>query len=191
MTPMSIITAISDAEATDVVAAIFEADIAEQGYVASHTRVLAHSPDAYNAWEELITTIGRPMGMRRYELVTLAAALGAKSRHCRLAHGRKTLRIIPADELLLIARDYRSAGLPEAEVAMMEFAERISVDAAGMTNADSMRLREHGFSDREIVDIAMAAAARNFFSRLIQSLAIDVDGSDLPDDLREALVAGL
>lgn len=191
VTPMSIIKPISDADATGVVAEIFAADVAEQGYVAGHTRVLAISPDAYNAWEELITTIGRPMDKRRYELVTLAAALGAKSRHCRLAHGRKTLRYVPEDELLLIARDYRSAGLSEAEVAMMEFAEKVSVDAAAMTDADSIRLRELGFSDREIVDIAMAAAARNFFSRLIQSLAVEVDDSDLPADLREALVAGI
>jgi uncharacterized peroxidase-related enzyme len=188
---MSIITSIPDAEATGAVAEIYAADIADQGFVASHTRVLALNPEAYNAWEELITTIGRPMDKRRYELVTLAAALGARSRHCRLAHGRKSLRYFTAEELVPIASDYRSAGLSDAEVAMMEFAEQVSVDASSMTDADSQRLREVGFTDREIVDIALAAAARNFFSRAIQALAVEVDVPDLPADLREALVSGI
>jgi uncharacterized peroxidase-related enzyme len=188
---MSIIRTIADAEVDGAVAEIYAADVADQGFVASHTRVLALNPEAYNAWEEMITAIGRPLGSRRYELVTLAAALGVRSRHCRLAHGRKSLRYFPEDELLLIARDYHSAGLSEAEVAMMEFAERISVDASAMTDADSQRLRDLGFTDREIVDITLAAAARNFFSRAIQALAVEVDVSDLPADLRDALVRGI
>lgn len=188
---MSIITTIPDADATGLVAEIYAADIAELGHVTNHTRVLVTNPEAYNAWEELITTIGRPMGKRRYELVTLAAALGAKSRHCRLAHGRKALQYIDAEELLRVARDYRSAGLSESEVAMMEFAEKVSVDSASMTEADSQRLRDLGFSDRDIVDIALAAAARNFFSKLIQALAVEVEDSDLSPELRDALVAGI
>ncbi len=35
---------------------------------------------------------------------------------------------------------------------MMAFAEKVSTDAASMTDADSLRLREVGFSDREIAE---------------------------------------
>ena len=141
---------------------------------------------------EVKAAIVAQLGLRRYELVTLAAAQGTHSQHCRLAHGRKTLKVMAEDQLEAVARDYHDAGLSEQEVAMMEFAERISTDAAGMTDADALRLRELGFTDREIVDITLAAAARNYFSRAIQALGAEVQvPPGLSDGLRGALLAPL
>jgi len=189
---MAIVSAPSDSEATGLAAELFADDIRSQGYVSSHTRTLSINAEALEAWNNLIDTIGGPMDKRRYELITLAAARGVGSKHCLLAHGRKSLRYFDEDTLVRIAQDYHHAGLTAAEVAMMEFAERVSTDAAGMTDADSMRLRDAGFSDREIVDIALAASARNFYSRAIQSLAIEVDPpGELSPRLAAALVAGL
>jgi len=189
---MTIIRTAEVAEATGTIAGIYAEDIRDHGYVSSHTRAMSVNPQAYVAWESLIGAISGPMDKRRYELVTLAAALGIGARHCRLAHGRTALKYIGEDELVLIARDYRNAGLSEAEVAMMEFAEKVSTASAAMTVADSQRLRALGFSDREIVDIALAAAARNYFSRALQALAVDVDvPADLSQPLREALLEPL
>ena len=189
---MSILKTVPESEATGYVAELYADDRAEYGYVAAHTQALLLNPEVYAAWEGLITAIARPMDKRRYELVTLAAAQGAKSVHCRLAHGRKTLKYIDEDELVRIASDYHAAGLSEAEVAMMEFAEKVSGDSASMTDDDSERLRSVGFTDREIVDITLAAAARNYYARAVQALAIDVD--EMPGmsaRLRSALVDGL
>ena len=71
-------------------------------------------------------------------------------------------------------RDYRTAGLSEAEVAMMD--------------ADSQRLRDVGFTDREIIDIALAAGMRNFFSRTLHALAVEVD---VPPGLTPELVRAI
>lgn len=189
---MSIIQTTEPAEATGDVAEIYAGDERDLGYVAAYTRAMSVNPEAYRAWEQLVRAIVGQLGVRRYELVTLAAAQGAHSMHCRLAHGRKTLKIIDEEPLEAIARDYHAADLSEAEVAMMEFAERVSTDAAGMTDADSLRLRELGFTDREIVDITLAAAARNYFSRAIQALAVPVEvPPGLSDRLRGALLAPL
>jgi len=57
-----------------------------------------------------------------------------------------------------------------------------------MTDADSQRLRDAGFTDREIVDITMAAAARNFYSRSLRALAVEVD---VPPDLDDAIVSAI
>ena len=189
---MSIIATPEPTEVAGLAAEFYEDDLAHMGYVPEHTRVMAVNPEAYAAWEQLVGAIAHPLGIRRYELVTLAAARGVRSEHCLLAHGNKTLRYIDEDLLTRIARDYRTAGLSEAEVAMMEFAEKVSTGSHEMTDADSLRLRELGFTDREIVDIALAAAARNYFSRAIQALGVAVDvPPGLPDTLREALVDGL
>ena len=72
----------------------------------------------------------------------------------------------------------------------MRFAEKLSTDAAAMTDADSQSLRDAGFSDRQIVDIALAAGARNFFSRTLQALAVPVeDVPGLTPELTAALLS--
>ena len=75
---------------------------------------------------------------------------------------------------------------------MMEFAEKLSLDSASMTEQDAAVLRDHGFTDREIVDIAMAAAARNFYSRSLHALAVEVDVPPaLEPGLKDALLQGM
>ncbi|PRY69396.1 putative peroxidase-related enzyme [Glaciihabitans tibetensis] len=189
---MVIVTGPADADAAGVAAELFTGDIKDQGFVSSHTRALSLNPEALVAWENLITEIARPMGKRRYELVTLAAALGARSPHCRLAHGRRSLRYFEEEQLVRIAEDYHRADLSAAEVTMMEFAERVSRSAADMTDRDTELLRDAGFSDREIVDIALAAAARNYYSRAVQALAVPVEvPEDISEKLRDALLRGV
>lgn len=74
--------------------------------------------------------------------------------------------------------------MPEAAATGM--VARIYADDDG----DSQSLRDCGFSDVEIVDVALAAAARNFFSRALQALAVDADvPPDLSEEVRNALLA--
>jgi alkylhydroperoxidase family enzyme len=74
----------------------------------------------------------------------------------------------------------------------MRFAEKLSTDASAMTDADSQTLRDVGFTDREIVDIALSAGARNYFSRVLQALAVPVeDVPGLSPELTEALLSPL
>ncbi|MGF9648415.1 carboxymuconolactone decarboxylase family protein [Pseudarthrobacter oxydans] len=189
---MTILNVTPESEATGLTAQIYGADRQSLGYVPSHTKTMSLNPEAFLAWESLTKAISASLGLRRYELVTLAAAQAIGSTHCRLAHGKKTLRIIPEEQLCAIAKNFHDAGLTEAEVAMMDYAVKLSTHAAAMTDSDALRLRELGFSDREIADITMAAAARNFFSRALLALNVDLDvPQELSEDLRNALFAPL
>ena len=185
---MSIVKTVPEAEATGLVAELYAEDIEDLGYVPSHSRVMALNPEAVRGFEQLMRAIAIPMGKRRYELVTLAAAEAIGSQACLLAHSRKTLTVLDAEQIARILRDYRDAGLTDAEVAMMDYAARLSGDSSSMTDADSQRLRDAGFSDREIVDITMAAAARNFYSRSLHALAVEVD---VPPGLDDAIVSAI
>lgn len=188
---MTILQTASDADVTGLAAELYAEDLEALGYVPAHTRAMAINAEAVRAFEALIKSVAPGLGMRRYELVTLAAAGAIGSKACRLAHGQKSLRYIDADELERAARDFRNAGLPADEVAMMEFAEKLSGDSAAMTEQDAASLRKHGFSDREIVDIALAAAARNFYSRSLHALGVEVDVPPKIDpQLKDALLAG-
>lgn len=175
------------------VAAMYAHDLEADGLVFSHTRAMAVNPAAHAAFEALVRAVVPSIGLRVYELATLAAAAAIGSVHCLLAHGRKTLDagLLDEDGLALVLRDPEAAGLDERDVAVMAFAARLSQDAASMTDDDSARLRAVGFSDRQIVDIALAAGARNLFSRTLQALAVPIEdvprlSPQLSQALREA-----
>lgn len=181
-------------EAEGHVAEMYRRDLASDGFVFAHTQAMAINPAAHEAFENLIRTIVPSIGIRTYELATLAAARGIPSPHCLLAHGRKTLQAdaLTEEQLELVARDYETAGLDAADVAVMRFAEKLSTDAAAMTDADSQALRDQGFTDRQIVDIALAAGVRNYFSRALQALAVPVeDVRGLSPELAAALLSPL
>lgn len=174
------------------VADMYRKDIETDGFVYSHTQVMAINAEAHEAFEALIRAIVPSIGIRNYELATLAAARGIPSPHCLLAHGRKALRAdaLNEEQLERVALDYLDAGLSDADVALMRFAERLSTDAASMTDADAQSLRDVGFTDRQIVDIALAAGVRNYFSRALQALAVPVeDVPGLSPQLRSALLS--
>ena len=162
-------------------AEMYASDLNDDGFVYSHTQVMAINPEAHEAFEALIAR-DRPLD-RRAHLRTGDArrrprhplsALPARAR----PQDTCAAELFDEDQLERVARDYETAGLDDADVAVMRFAEKVSTDAAAMTDADSQTLRDHGFSDRQIVDIALAAGARNFLSRTLQ--ALDVPVEDVP-----------
>jgi uncharacterized peroxidase-related enzyme len=171
---------------------MYARDLADDGFVFGYTRAMAVNPDAHEAFEALIRAIVPSIGVRVFELATLGAARGIRSPHCLLAHGRKTLRAGVMDEAQLarLGRDYRDAELDSADIAVMAYAEKLSTDAAAMTDGDTEALREAGYTDRQIVDITLAAAARNFFSRALLALAVPVDAvPGIDGELADALLS--
>jgi uncharacterized peroxidase-related enzyme len=148
-------------------------------------------PEAVAAWRALNGAIKERMDLRRYELATLAAARRLRSSYCALAHGNVLIEDF-GEPVLQIARDYRSAGLDEVDVAVMEFAERVVDDATSIDDSDRQRLRDLGLSDADIMDVALAAAARCFFSKTLDAMDVRADASfrELDPELQEVLVVG-
>jgi alkylhydroperoxidase family enzyme len=128
-------------------------------------RAFAAHPEVYAAWAERSRAIRERMDFRRYELATFAAARRLRSSYCCLAHGKLLMELDePVRELAL---DFRTAGLDEVDVAVMDLAERVVDDATSIGEADLQRLRDLGLSDTDIMDVALAAAARCFLSKTI------------------------
>ena len=61
-----------------------------------------------------------------------------------------------------------------------------------MASEDIDVLRSHGYRDEEIFDLAATAAARCFFSKLLDALGVQADApfNDIDPALREALTVG-
>ena len=71
---MPYIQTISESDATGKLGELYEADLKSLGYVANYTKAMSLRPDVVAAWRQLIGAIRGNMDLRRYELVTLAAA---------------------------------------------------------------------------------------------------------------------
>lgn len=170
------------------VAEMYADDIDVDGFVYAHTRAMAVNPEAHAAFEALIQAVVPSIGLRVYEAATLGAARAIGSTHCLLAHGRKSLHAGILDEsgLAAFARG-DDRGFTEAEQVVIRFAAKLSADASAMTDADSEELRDAGYSDRQIVDITLAAGVRNYFSRSLLALAVPVD--DVPGIATELAAA--
>ena len=151
----------------------------------------AERPEVYAAWVQLNTSIKAGMDLRRYELATLAAARRLRSSYCCLAHGKVLLEQF-GEPVREIALDHRSAGLDEVDVAVMDLAERVADDACSIGEEELRPLRELGFTETEIMDVVLAAAARCFFSKTLDALGVRADASfaALDPGLRVALVVG-
>jgi uncharacterized peroxidase-related enzyme len=171
------------------------ASVDEASGATNYELAFSQRPDVYAAWQGLVRAISGNMDLRRYELVTLAAARRLRSSYCMLAHGSVVLReeLLGADELRAVATDHRAAGLAPAEVAVMDFAEKVVDDATSVTQEDVERLREHGLSDADVLDVVLAASVRCFFSKVLDGTGTRPDANfeqRLAPALREALVVG-
>jgi alkylhydroperoxidase family enzyme len=154
-------------------------------------RAFEERPEVYAAWAQLNGAIKAGMDLRRYELATLAAARRLRSSYCCLAHG-KVLHERFGERVADIARDHRTAGLDEVDVAVMDLAERVVDDASSIEDSDLQRLRDLGLSDADIMDVVLAATARCFFSKTLDAMGVrpDASFSELDPELREVLVVG-
>lgn len=190
---MSFIKTIPVSDATGDVRRMYEQNQARLGYVPNFAKAFSLRPHVMDGWAHLQKSIRSTMDSRRYELVTLAAARALRSSYCSLAHGRVLeAQFFSAEDVTRIARRDEVSSLERVEVAVMAFAEKVVRQADSVTREDVDLLRRHGLTDGEIFDVAAAAAARCFFSKILDALGAEPDASyeALEPDLREALTVG-
>jgi uncharacterized peroxidase-related enzyme len=190
---MAFIDTIPPAKATGDVRRMYEETQARIGYVPNYAKAFSLRPDVMEGWSGLLKSIRSALDPRRYELVTLAAARALRSSYCALAHGQVLEeKFFSTEDLAGIARGAEDSPLEPVEMAVMAFAEKVVRRADSVTRADIETLRRHGLSDGEIFDVAAAAAARCFFSKLLDALGAEPDRAyeSIAPELREALIVG-
>jgi uncharacterized peroxidase-related enzyme len=189
---MAFIDTIPVAQSNDEVRAMYARQEAHYGYVPNYAKVFCHRPEVMGLWAQLQWGIRRHMDKRRFELVTFAAAHALRSTLCSLAHGKALTEFFSAADVQAMVRGKTPESLTAAEAAMMTFARRVAHDATMITSGEVARLKQHGFTDAEIFDIAATAAARSFWTKVIEALGVEADAPfrALDEQLRKALTVG-
>jgi uncharacterized peroxidase-related enzyme len=175
-------------------ARLLDADRAGDGYVHNYSRLFARRPAVYDAWAQLGGSIKAGMELRRYELATVAAARQLRSSYCTLAHGRLlSQRFLEPEEVRDLVAHRSTEAIDDLEAAVMDLAEKVAADPTSVTRSDVQRLLDLGATEDDVFDVVLAAAARCFFSSVLEALAVAPDpelADGLPPDLVAALTVG-
>ena len=172
---MTFINTIPPHAARDAVADMYQRQQAAWGFVPNYAKVFSHRPEVLRRWGQLLAEIKRPMGKRRFELVTFVAAHELRHSACSLAHGKALREMFTDDEIVSIAEGRTEDVLGDAEQAIVRFARQVASDASQVTTADIAALRDHGCTDAEVFDIAAAAVGRAFFTKLLDAMGVQPD----------------
>ncbi len=108
-------------------------------------------------------------GLSKLEREMIAVAVSSVNHcfYCLVAHGA-AVRQLSGDPALgeMMVMNYRAADLSPRQRAMLDFAVKLTETPAKIVDADRQALRDTGFSDRDIWDIASTAAFFNMSNRV-------------------------
>jgi uncharacterized peroxidase-related enzyme len=191
---MTFIATVAPGEAIGATAELYAGEQQVFGFLPNFVRAFSLRPEVYSAWKQLNGAVKAGMELRRYELATIAAARELRSSYCTLAHGSVLMDrgLLEPEALRALVSDHRGAGLDEVDVAVMDLAAKVARDATSVEQGDIDRLRSLGLSDQDILDVVLAAAARCFFSKVLDALCAEPDAKygQLDPALRDVLTVG-
>lgn len=101
------------------------------------------------------------------EMIAVAVSAVNHCHYCLTAHGAALRQRAKNPELgETIAQNYRAAGLPPRQKAMLDFAVKLTEHPDKIEEPDREALRAVGFSDRDIWDIAAVTGFYNMSNRI-------------------------
>ena len=80
--------------------------------------------------------------------------------------------------MVKVATNWRTATLDGQERAMLGFSEKLTFTPGQMNETDLEELRQVGFNDKEVLAIVLAAAYRNFITRVADMLGVELTDSE-------------
>ncbi len=118
-------------------------------------------------------------GLTKLEREMIAVTVSSENKcfYCLTAHGA-AVRQLSGDPMLgeALVMNWRAADLDARQRAMCLFAEHVTKESHSVEESDRQALRDVGFSDRDIFDIANVTAFYNMSNRVAS--AIDMRPND-------------
>jgi uncharacterized peroxidase-related enzyme len=141
------------------------------GFVPNVFLALAHRPAEWRAFmayhDALLVKDTGSLSKGEREMIIVATSAANQCLYCVVAHGA-ILRVFEKKPLVAdqIAVNHRKADITPRQRAMLDFAMQVCTDSAAVDEADFAVLRQHGFSDDDIWDIAAITAFFGLSNRM-------------------------
>ena len=166
--------ALKEAEPTPAMAAYFDKCREKLGFVPNVLKAYAHDMAKLEAFVALYNDLMlAPSGLSKLEREMIAVAVSADNRcfYCLTAHGAAVRQLSGTPELgEAMVMNWRAADLSPRQHAMLAFAEKVTRASALIEERDRGALRDAGFSDAEIWDIAAVASFFNMSNRMASAV---------------------
>lgn len=115
-------------------------------------------------------------GLTKLEREMIAVCVSSLNRcwYCQVAHGA-AVRELSGDPVLgeAMVMNWRVALLTAKQRAMLDFAEKLTIASSKIEEADRQALRDAGFSDRDIWDIASVTGFFNMTNRVASATGME------------------
>ena len=144
------------------------------GLIPNVLRAYAFDIDKLNAFTAMYNDVVLgDSGLSKLEREMIAVVVSSVNRcwYCQVAHGA-AVRALSEDPALgeAMVMNFRAADLDPRQKAMLEFAEKLTKSSAEIEEADRQILRDVGFGDRDIFDIANVTGFFNMSNRLASAI---------------------
>lgn len=154
----------------------FDICVEKLGMIPNVLKANAFDIDKLNAFTGLYNDLMlAPSGLSKLDREMIAVVVSSinKCFYCLVAHGA-AVRQLSGDPILgeMLVMNYRVAPLDARQRAMLDFAALITTASATIEEADRQGLRDAGFSDRDIWDIANVAGFFNMTNRVASATAM-------------------
>ena len=142
----------------------------KSGFIPNVFLALAHRPDEFRAffsYHDALMNKESGLSKGEREMIVVATSGLNSCIYCVVAHGA-ILRIREKNSLIAdqIATNYRKANISERQLAMLDFAVKVSRGANEISEEDTQTLTQHGFSEQDVWDIGSIAAFFALSNRL-------------------------
>jgi uncharacterized peroxidase-related enzyme len=139
------------------------------GFVPNVFLAYAYRPRQFRAFFAYYDAIvdESPLAREEIEMVVVATSGANDCLYCVVAHGA-LCRIYAEDPHLAeqLATNHRTANVSESHRTMCDVAVKLTERPAEVDETDIQRLRDHGFSNEEIWDIASLSSLFNLSNRM-------------------------
>jgi uncharacterized peroxidase-related enzyme len=161
---------LAPADPTPGMAAYFQKCRDKIGFVPNVLQAYSHDMAKLEAFAAFYNDLMlAPSGLSKLEREMIAVVVSAENRcfYCLAAHGAAVRQLSGKPELGdMLVMNYRAAALSPRERAMLDFATLMTKASAAIEESDRQALRDAGFSDRDIWDIAAVASFYNMSNRM-------------------------
>ena len=146
-------------------------DVQEKaGFIPNVFLTLAYRPEecrAFFAYHDALMERESGLTQADKEMIIVATSNENQCLYCVVAHGA-VLRIRAKDPLIAdqVATNYKKADITPRQKAMLNFAMKVSNQASDICDQDFKNLKEHGFTNDDIWDIAGITAFFGLSNRM-------------------------
>lgn len=147
------------------------------GLVPNVLKAYAFDIDKLNAFTGIYNNLMlAESGLSKLEREMIAVCVSSLNRcwYCQVAHGA-SVRELSGDPALgeALVMNWRVAPLSPKQRAMLDFAEKLTLSSSKVEETDRQALRDAGFSDRDIWDIASVTGFFNMTNRIASATGME------------------